>query len=53
MTFVGGRPTRRCLMGGTDIDSGGTYRGNLAKAVETGELDVKYARLGLKNSYKM
>ena len=40
-------------MGGTDIDSGGTYRSNLAKAVESGELDVKYARLGLKNSYKM
>ena len=45
--------TRQCLMGGTDIDSGGTYRSNLAKAVESGELDVKYARLGLKNSYKM
>lgn len=45
--------TRQCLMGGTDIDSGGTYRSNLAKAVESGELDVKWARLGLKNSYKM
>ena len=40
-------------MGGTDIDSGHTYRGNLAKAVLDGELDVKWARLGLKNSYKM
>ena len=49
----GTEATRQCLMGGTDIDSGGTYRGNLAKAVEDGELDVKYARLGLKNSYKM
>ena len=45
--------TRQCLMGGTDIDSGGTYRNNLANAVESGELDVKWARLGLKNSYKM
>ena len=49
----GTEATRQCLMGGTDIDSGGTYRGNLAKAVEDGELDVKYARLGLKNSFKM
>ena len=45
--------TRQCLMGGTDIDSGGTYRHYLASAVEDGELDVKWARLGLKNSYKM
>ena len=45
--------TRQCLMGGTDIDSGGTYRKNLANAVMDGELDVKWARLGLKNSYKM
>ena len=30
-----------------------TYRSNLAKAVTDGELDVKWARLGLKNSYKM
>ena len=49
----GTEATRQCLMGGTDIDSGGTYRGNLAQAVTSGELDVKYARLGLKNSYKM
>ena len=45
--------TRQCLMGGTDIDSGGTYRKNLANAVADGELDVKWARLGLKNSFKM
>jgi hypothetical protein len=49
----GTQATRQCLMGGTDIDSGGTYRSNLAKAVEDGELDISYARLGLKNSYKM
>jgi hypothetical protein len=45
--------TRQCLMGGTDIDSGGTYRKYLAQAVDDGELDVRWARLGLKNSYKM
>eukprot|EP01048_Picozoa_sp_COSAG05_P009285 COSAG05_NODE_752_length_7532_cov_44.503565_6_plen_76_part_00 len=32
----------QCLMGGTDIDSGGTYRKNLANAVQDGELDIKY-----------
>jgi len=45
--------TKQCLMGGTDIDSGGTYRGNLLNAVESGELQEKFARLGLRNSYKM
>jgi hypothetical protein len=30
-------------MGGTDIDSGGTYRKNLANAVNDGELDIKYS----------
>jgi beta-glucosidase-like glycosyl hydrolase len=40
-------------MGGTDIDSGNTYANNLAAAVDNGELDIKWARLGLKNSYKM
>ena len=45
--------TRQCLMGGTDIDSGGTYLQNLARAVTDGELKVEYAKLGLKNSYKM
>ena len=40
-------------MGGTDIDSGSTYLNNLAKAVDDGELKVEYAKLGLKNSYKM
>ena len=49
----GTEATRQCLMGGTDIDSGGTYRGNLAKAVESGELDVKHARLRLRSNCKM
>jgi hypothetical protein len=40
-------------MGGTDIDSGGTYRENMFQALADGELDEKYARLGLTNSYKM
>ena len=43
--YTGTDATRQCLMGGTDIDSGGTYRNNLEKAVETGELDIKWARL--------
>lgn len=45
--------TKQCLMGGTDIDSGGTYHAGLAKAVTDGELDIKYPQLGLTNSYKM
>ena len=45
--------TKQCLLGGTDIDSGGTYRSYLAKAVEDGELDIAAARTGLRNSYKM
>ena len=45
--------TRQCLMGGTDIDSGGTYRHYLAQAVNDSELDIRWARLALKNSYKM
>lgn len=45
--------TRQCLMGGTDINSGGTYLANLAKAVETGELEEKYARLALRNTYRL
>jgi len=50
----GSTATTQCLMGGTDIDSGGTYVHNLVDAVNvTGELDIKYARLGLRNSYKM
>jgi len=53
MPVNGTQATKKCLMGGTDIDSGGTYRDFLAPAVQSGELDVKFARLGLKNSYKM
>ena len=45
--------TRQCLMGGTDIDSGGTYRRYLAAAVRGGELDARYARRGLTNAYRM
>jgi len=45
--------TKQCLMGGTDIDSGNTYRNSLAKAVGDGELDIEWAKLGMKNSYKM
>jgi hypothetical protein len=45
--------TRQCLMGGTDINSGGTYMANLAKAVRAGELDEKWAELALKNTYRM
>ena len=45
--------TRQCLRGGTDIDSGGTYLDYLAQAVADGELDVRWARLALRNSYKM
>ena len=44
--------TKQCLMGGTDIDSGGTYH-FIMQAVQDGELDIKFAQLGLKNSYKM
>ena len=45
--------TNQCLIGGTDIDSGNTYRSYLAKAVRSGELDEDVARLGLRNSYRM
>eukprot|EP00658_Telonema_sp_P-2_P016302 TRINITY_DN16320_c0_g1_i2.p1 TRINITY_DN16320_c0_g1~~TRINITY_DN16320_c0_g1_i2.p1 ORF type:complete len:586 (+),score=136.91 TRINITY_DN16320_c0_g1_i2:194-1951(+) len=45
--------TKQCLMGGTDIDSGGTYRSYLAAAIRDGELEETVARLALKNSYKM
>ena len=45
--------TAQCLLGGTDIDSGGTYRNNLAQAVQSGELDEAVARLALRNSYRM
>eukprot|EP00912_Choanoflagellata_sp_UC4_P000531 UC4_evm3s330 len=43
----------RCLLGGTDIDSGGTYMGNLYDAIQGGELQEDVARLALRNSYKM
>lgn len=49
----GTQATKECLMGGTDIDSGGTYRANMFSAIVDGELDEKYARLALTNSYKM
>jgi beta-glucosidase-like glycosyl hydrolase len=45
--------TRQCLMGGCDINSGGTYASFLSTAVTDGELDVAWARLALRNSYKM
>jgi hypothetical protein len=36
-------------MGGTDINSGGTYQTYLAQAVADGEMDVSWARLALRN----
>eukprot|EP00041_Stephanoeca_diplocostata_P037370 m.1410488 g.1410488 ORF g.1410488 m.1410488 type:complete len:155 (+) comp25024_c1_seq26:797-1261(+) len=45
--------TKECLMGGTDIDSGHTYLGNIFDAVTDGEVDESYARTALRNTYKM
>ena len=45
--------TRQCLQGGTDVNSGDTYATYLAKAVNNSELDMTWARLALRNSYKM
>jgi len=42
-----------CLKGGTDIDSGNTYKDNLAKAVTEKDIDLKSAQSALYNSYKM
>jgi hypothetical protein len=43
---------RDCLLSGTDIDSGGTYSGHLAKAVAAG-LNTSYVESALRNSYKV
>merc|ERR1712176_1731259 len=40
-------------MGGTDIDSGGTYNKYLQSAVEKKVVDETYAKQALYNSYKM
>lgn len=41
------------LEAGCDIDSGNTYRDNLATAVNTSLVDIKYARESLMRTYKM
>ena len=44
---------RDCLLGGTDIDSGGTYSNHLASAVAAGDVSRDAVDQALFNSYKM
>jgi beta-glucosidase-like glycosyl hydrolase len=45
--------TRDCLVGGTDIDSGSTYKNYLAKAVQEGSVNRTLVDAALHNSFKM